>query len=69
MQPVSNPSVNSGYQEYPTGPAVPGAVGTMFLNKIPGIPHFPVLNERETLSGLSSGFMLSWMPERTSMSN
>ena len=36
----SNPSVNSVYQSYPNGPAVPGAACTTFLNKIPGIPCF-----------------------------
>ena len=30
--------VCSGYQNYAGGPAVPGASGTTFLNKIPGIP-------------------------------
>ena len=36
----SNPSVNNGYQDYPTGPAVSGVAGTTFLDKIPGIPCF-----------------------------
>ena len=37
----SNPSVHSGYHSYAGGPAVPGASGTAFLNKMPGVPHFP----------------------------
>ena len=40
MRSASNPSVYSGYHSYAGGPAVPGASGTTFLNKIPGIPHF-----------------------------
>ena len=40
MRTDSNPSVHSGYHSYAGGPAVPGASGTMFLNKIPGIPCF-----------------------------
>ena len=37
---LSNARVNSGYQDYQTGPVVPGVAGIMFLNKIPGIPYF-----------------------------
>ena len=40
MRSDSNPSVQSAYLSYAGGPAVSGASGTMFLNKIPGIPHF-----------------------------
>ena len=36
----SNPSVHSGYHSYASGPAVLGASGTTFLNKMPGIPCF-----------------------------
>ena len=36
----SNPSVHSGYHSYAGRPAVLGASGTTFLNKIPGIPCF-----------------------------
>ena len=36
----SNQSVQSKYHGYAGGPAVPGASGTTFLNKIPDIPHF-----------------------------
>ena len=39
MQSDSNPSVHSGYQNYASEPAVPGASGTIFLKKMPGIPH------------------------------
>ena len=38
MRSDSNPSVQSRYHSYAGGPAVLGALGTMFLNKIPGIP-------------------------------
>ena len=40
MRTDSNPSIHSGYHSYAGSPAVPGASGTMFLNKIPGIPCF-----------------------------
>ena len=40
MQSDSNQSVQSGYHSYAGGPAVPGASGTTFLSKIPGIPCF-----------------------------
>ena len=38
IQTESIPSVHSGYQSYTGGPAVLGASGTTFLNKIPDIP-------------------------------
>ena len=38
IQTESIPSVHSGYQSYAGGPAVLGASGTIFLNKIPGTP-------------------------------
>ena len=38
MQTKSIPSVCNGYQSYAGGTAVPGASGTTFPNKIPGIP-------------------------------
>ena len=69
MQSDSNQSVQSGYHSYVVSSAVPGASGTTILNKIPGIPQFLVQNEKQTLSCLSSGFMLSQMLERTLMSN
>ena len=69
MQSDFNQSVQRGYHGYAAGPAVLGASGTTFLNKIPRIPHFLVQNEKKTLSGLNSGFMLSQMAERISMSN
>ena len=34
-------SNQSGYHSYLGSPAVQGASGTTFLNKIPSIPHFP----------------------------
>ena len=40
MRTKSNPSIHSGYHSYAGGPAVLGASGTTFLNKMPGIPHF-----------------------------
>ena len=40
MQSDSNQSVQSGYHSYAGGSAVPGASGTIILNKIPGIPCF-----------------------------
>ena len=40
MQSDSNQSVQSGYHSYAGSPAVPGASGTIILNKIPSIPHF-----------------------------
>ena len=36
----SNPSVHSGYHSYASGPSVPGASSTIFLNKISSIPCF-----------------------------
>ena len=36
----SNQSVQSGYLNYAGGPAVPGASGTIILNKIASIPWF-----------------------------
>ena len=38
MRTESNPNVCSGYHSYSGGPAVPGASGTTFHNKVPGIP-------------------------------
>ena len=38
MRSDSNPSVHSGYHSYVGSPAVLGASGTTFLNKMPGIP-------------------------------
>ena len=69
MQYDSNQSVQSEYHSYAGSPAVLGGLGTTILNKIPGILHFLALNEKRTLSGLNSGFMLYQMPERISMSN
>ena len=40
MRSDSNPSVHSGYHSYVGHPTVPGASGTTFLNKMPGIPWF-----------------------------
>ena len=40
MRSDSNPSVHSGYHSYMGGPAVVGASGTTFLNKMPGMPQF-----------------------------
>ena len=40
MQSDSNQSIQSGYHSYVGSPAVLGASGTTFLNKIPGIPCF-----------------------------
>ena len=40
MRTDSNPSIHSGYHNYAGGPVVPGALGTMLLNKMPGIAHF-----------------------------
>ena len=40
MRTDSNPSIHSGYHSYAGSPAVPGASGTTFLNKMPGIPCF-----------------------------
>ena len=40
MRSDSNPSVHSGYHNYVGSPAVPGASGTTFLNKMSGIPQF-----------------------------
>ena len=40
MQSDSDHSVQSAYHGYVGGPTVLGASGTMFLNKIPGIPCF-----------------------------
>ena len=40
MRTDSNPSVHSGYHSCAGSPVVLGASGTMFLNKIPGIPCF-----------------------------
>ena len=40
MRSDSNQSVQSGYHSYAGGPAVPGASGITFLNKIPGSLHF-----------------------------
>ena len=37
MRTDSNPSINSGYHGYAGSPAVSGASGTTFLNKMPGI--------------------------------
>ena len=46
----SHPSVQSGYHSYAGGPAVPGASGTTFLNKMPGIPCFSgTKRENETV--------------------
>ena len=61
MRSDSNPSVHSGYHSYAGGPAVLGALGTTFLNKIPNIPWFLVWKGKRTLSGLNSGCMLSLM--------
>ena len=36
-----NPSVHSQYHSYVGNPAVLGASGTTFLNKMPGMPCFP----------------------------
>ena len=40
MRTDSNPSVHSGYHSYVGAPTVLGASGTMFPNKIPGVPCF-----------------------------
>ena len=55
MHSDSNQSVKNGYHNYGGSPAVPGASGTTFLNKIPSIPCFSG-TERKTLFDLSSGF-------------
>ena len=46
MRSDSNPSVHGGYHSYAGGPAVLGASGSKFLNKMPGIPQFSGM-ERE----------------------
>ena len=69
MRSASNPSVYNGYHSYTDSPAMLGASGTIFLTKYPVYHVFLVQNKRKTLLGLSSGFMLSQMPERTLMSN
>ena len=40
MKSDSNQSIQSAYYSYAGDPAVLGASGTTFLNKIPSIPHF-----------------------------
>ena len=40
MRTDSNPSIHSGYHNYAGDPAVLGTSGTMFLDKMPGIPPF-----------------------------
>ena len=40
MQSDSNLNVQSGYHSYAGSSAVPGAIGTTILNKIPSIPYF-----------------------------
>ena len=47
MRNESNPSISTGNQNYAGDPAVPGASGTTFLNKIPGIPHFSGMKEEK----------------------
>ena len=64
MHSDSNQSVQNGYHNYSSGPAVLGASGTTILNKIPGTPHFSG-TERKTLFDLSSGFMLFQTYKRT----
>ena len=46
MRSDSNPSVHCGYHSYVGGPAVLGASGTTFLNKMTSIPKFSGM-ERE----------------------
>ena len=51
MRTDSNPSVHSGYHNYVGSPVVLGASGSMFLNKMPGIPHASLVQrEKKTLS-------------------
>ena len=68
MRSDSNPSVHSGYLSYAGSPAVPGASGTTFLNKMPCMLQFLAWREKRTLSGLNSGYMLSLTPGKSFMS-
>ena len=68
MHSDSNQSVQSGYHHYVGCPAVWGASGTTILNKIHGIPCFSG-TERNTLFGLSSGYMLFQMCRRILMNS
>ena len=51
MRSASNPSVHNGYHSYVGSPAVPGASGTTFLNKMPGMPCFLAQRGKKTLLG------------------
>ena len=57
MRTNSNPSIHSEYHNYAGGPVVLWASGTMFLNKMPGIPHFSGSEQQRTLSNLNSAFI------------
>ena len=47
MRSDSNPSIHSGHHSYVGGPAVLGASGTTFLNKIPGISWFSGMERKK----------------------
>ena len=47
MRTELNPSIHSGYHSYASSPAVLGASGTTFLNKIPAIPCFSGTEQEE----------------------
>ena len=67
MKSDSNPSVYS-YAVMNGDLSVQGVSGTNFLKKMPRLPQFSD-TERRTLTGLSSGFILSLMPGKPSMNN
>ena len=67
MRSDSNPSVHSEYHSYVGSPAVLGAPGSTFLNKMPGIPWFLLQRGKKMLSGLNSGFVPSLMSGKISM--
>ena len=67
MRSDSNPGVHSGYHIYLGCPAVLGASGTTFLNKIPGIPQFSGTEGKRAMSSLNSGCMLSLIPGKKLM--
>ena len=69
MRADSYPSIHSRYHSYASGPAVLGTSGTMFLNKMPGIPCFSGSEQEKTLSDLNSSYILSQMSEETFWNN
>ena len=60
---------NPHFPSYAGGPSVEGVSGTIFLNKMPGLPQLSSIEKEKDNVSMNSGFILFLIPGKPSIRN